>query len=45
MKRTHISLPEPVIEELKEMSEKRDISVSELIRLAVAEFLKYQANS
>ena len=42
MKRTHIFLPEPVVERLKDLSEKLDVSVAELIRRAIEEFLKKQ---
>jgi len=42
MKRTHVFLPEPVVEALKSLSQKTDLSVAELIRHAIAEFLKKQ---
>ncbi len=40
MKRTHIFIPEPVQAKLKQLSDKLDINVSELIRRAIDEFLK-----
>jgi len=40
MKRTHLFLPEPLIARLKAMSEKLDISVAEIIRRAIEDFLK-----
>jgi predicted DNA-binding protein len=40
MKRTNHFLPKPMIDKLKALSEKTDISVSELIRQAVDAFLK-----
>lgn len=42
MKRTHFFLPEPAFERLQELSKKLDVSVSELIRRAVEDFLKKQ---
>jgi predicted DNA-binding protein len=42
MKRTHTFIPEPTIERLKEMSEKTGLSVAELIRRAIDEYLKRQ---
>ena len=42
MKRTHFFLAEPAFERLQELSKKLDVSVSELIRRAVENFLKKQ---
>ena len=42
MKRTHIFLPEPVINRLKALSEKTGLPVAELIRRAIDEYLKKQ---
>ena len=42
MKRTHTFIPEPTIEPLKELSEKTGLSVAELIRRAIDEYLKRQ---
>ena len=42
MKRTNFFLPDPVITELKKLAEARDVSVSELVRQAIVEFLKRQ---
>lgn len=39
MKRTHVFLPEPMLEALKAMSIEHDIAVSELIRAAIGLFL------
>ena len=39
MKRTHIFLPQPVIDRLKALSEKTGLSVAELIRRAIDEYL------
>jgi len=39
-KRTNIYLSEDQIKRLKDISKKRDISVSELIRRAIDEYLK-----
>lgn len=40
MKRTHLFIPEPIFERLKELSKLLDVSVSELIRRAIEDFLK-----
>jgi metal-responsive CopG/Arc/MetJ family transcriptional regulator len=40
MKRTHLFIPEPVLEKLKELSKQLDMSVAELIRRAIDDFLK-----
>lgn len=45
MKRTHLFVPEPVLERLKELSGKRDVSVAELIRRAIEDFLKEQSRA
>lgn len=42
MKRTNIFLTDPAFERLQELSKKLDVSVSELIRRAVDDFLKKQ---
>jgi hypothetical protein len=42
MKRTHTFIPEPTILRLKELSEKTGLSVAELIRRAIDEYLKRQ---
>jgi predicted transcriptional regulator len=42
MVRTHVFLPEPLVARLKELAEQRDVSVAELIRLAITEYLKRQ---
>ncbi|HUV58528.1 MAG TPA: CopG family transcriptional regulator [Desulfatiglandales bacterium] len=39
-KRTNIYLPEEQIKRLKDISKKKDISVSELIRRAIEDYLK-----
>lgn len=43
MKRQHIYLPEPLIEKLDELSEKKGIPKAELIRRAIDEFIKKEA--
>lgn len=40
MKRTHVFLPEPLIKALKALAKRSDVSVAELIRRAIQEFLK-----
>lgn len=40
MKRTHVFLPEPLLKELREMAKISDLSVAELIRRAVAHYLR-----
>lgn len=45
MKRTHVFLPEPVIERLKELSGERDVSTAELIRRALEVFLEEQSRA
>jgi predicted DNA-binding protein len=40
MKRTHLFLPQPLIDRLKALSEKLDVSMAELIRRAIEDFLK-----
>jgi metal-responsive CopG/Arc/MetJ family transcriptional regulator len=42
MKRVNYYLPEPLIQQLLELSKLRDVSVSELVRQAISEFLKKQ---
>ena len=42
MKRSNYFLPEPLIEQLKKLATERDVSVSELVRQAIHEFLKRQ---
>jgi predicted transcriptional regulator len=42
MKRSNYFLPEPLIEQLKKLATERDVSVSELVRQAIQEFLKRQ---
>jgi hypothetical protein len=42
MKRTHFFLPEPAFELLQELSKRLDVSVAELIRRAIDDFLKKQ---
>ncbi len=39
MIRTHTFLPEPMLTKLRKVSKELDISVAELIRRAIAEFL------
>lgn len=39
MKRTHIFLPQPIIDKLKALSKKTGLSVAELIRRAVDAYL------
>ena len=45
MKRTHFFLSEPAFNRLKELSDVLDVSVSELIRRAVEDFLKKHKNT
>jgi predicted DNA binding CopG/RHH family protein len=40
MKRTNTFLPEPLIERLKQRAKQTDLTVSELIRRAIEQFLK-----
>jgi predicted DNA-binding protein len=40
MKRTHFFLPEPDFVKLQELSKRLDVSVAELIRRAIENFLK-----
>jgi len=40
MKRTAIFLPEPLLARLRKMAEKKDTTVSELIRRAIEAFLE-----
>ena len=40
MKRVNYHLPEPIIEKLKELSRETGLSVAELIRRALDDFLK-----
>lgn len=40
MIRTHTFLPEPMLEQLRVLSKEMDMSVAELIRRAIDEFLK-----
>lgn len=42
MKRTHFFIPEPAFDELRELSKKLDVTVAELIRRAIDDFLKSQ---
>jgi metal-responsive CopG/Arc/MetJ family transcriptional regulator len=42
MKRVNYFLPEPLLEQLKKLADQRDVSVSELVRQAIQEFLKRQ---
>jgi predicted DNA-binding protein len=42
MRRTNIFLPEPLIERLRALSERTGLSVAELIRRAIDEYLKRQ---
>jgi metal-responsive CopG/Arc/MetJ family transcriptional regulator len=42
MKRTHIFLPEPMLLKLAELSKALDISIAELIRRAIADYIKKQ---
>ena len=42
MKRTNIYLTEPSVERLQALSEKTGLSVAELIRRAIEDFLKKQ---
>jgi predicted transcriptional regulator len=42
MIRTHIFLPEPLLNALKALSEKQDVSVAALIRRAIEDYLKRQ---
>ena len=39
-KRTNIYLPEEQLRRLRKMAEKKDVSVSELVRRAIEEYLK-----
>ncbi len=39
-KRTNFYIPEPQLVRLKKLSVKRDVSVSELVRRAIEEYLK-----
>jgi predicted DNA-binding protein len=40
MKRTHLFLPQPLIDRLKALSENLDVSMAELVRRAIEDFLK-----
>lgn len=42
MKRTNIYIPTPMLEKLQSLAQQRDVSVAELIRRAVEEYLKKQ---
>jgi len=42
MKRTHTFIPEPTIAQLKGLAEKTGLSVAELIRRAIDEYLRKQ---
>lgn len=42
MKRTNIYLTEPSVDKLQELSKRLDVSVAELIRRAIDDFLKKQ---
>lgn len=42
MTRTHINLPQPLKDALRDHADKTGISVSEIIRAAVAQYLKAQ---
>lgn len=42
MKRTHTFIPEQTIAQLKELAGKTGLSVAELIRRAIDEYLKHQ---
>lgn len=42
MKRTHLFLPEPVLLTLRTLSDKTGLSVAELVRRAIDEYLKRQ---
>lgn len=42
MIRTHTFLPEPMLEKLRTLSKEQDVSVAELIRRAIGEYLKKQ---
>jgi predicted transcriptional regulator len=39
-KRTNFYIPGPAIERLKKLAQKRDVSVSKLVRRAIEEYLK-----
>ena len=43
MIRTNFFLPEPLLAALRELAQKTDLSVSEHVRLALAEYLKRQS--
>jgi predicted DNA-binding protein len=45
MKRTHIFLPERIIEALKRLSAETGLSVAELIRRAIDMFLKHEGGN
>lgn len=40
MKRVNFYMPEPLMERLQEESKKQDVSVAELVRKAVEQYLK-----
>jgi Arc/MetJ-type ribon-helix-helix transcriptional regulator len=40
MKRTHVFLPQPAINQLQALAEKTGLSISELIRRAIDEYLE-----
>lgn len=42
MIRTNVFLPEPLLARLRKLAAQRDVSVAELIRLAITEYLKRQ---
>jgi predicted DNA-binding protein len=42
MKRTHLFLPEPILDRLRALSKAADVSVAEIIRRAIEDFLKRQ---
>jgi metal-responsive CopG/Arc/MetJ family transcriptional regulator len=42
MKRTSMFFPEPLLEKFRELARKRDLSVAELVRLAMERYLKEQ---
>lgn len=43
MERTHIHLSKPSKDILAQIAKERDVSVAELVRLAIAEFIKRQS--
>ncbi len=40
MQRKNYYIPEPIVEDLEEIANERDVPVAELVRQALAEFIK-----